>query len=65
MVHHSIAVVITSFLPNFLERRKVEVRLSPVLVAQDRVGLARCSLPELPFPLGNGRFFVAALMQHP
>jgi hypothetical protein len=31
MVHHSIAVVITSFLTNFVERRKDEVRRIPLL----------------------------------
>jgi len=29
MVHHSIAVVITSFLTNFVERRQCEVQHSP------------------------------------
>ena len=29
MVHHSIAIVITSFLTNFVELRKAEVRRSP------------------------------------
>jgi hypothetical protein len=31
MVHHSIAVVITSFLTNFVERSKGELRRTPLL----------------------------------
>jgi hypothetical protein len=35
MVHHSIAVVFTSFLTNFLELRKAEVQLGMIYLARN------------------------------
>ena len=37
MVHHSIAVVVTSFLTNFVELRKAEVQLRRIHLPRPRV----------------------------
>jgi hypothetical protein len=42
MVHHSIAVVITSFLTNFSEFHKSEVQLRRIRLLRTRVNRGRC-----------------------